>query len=163
MGTLRHRESPSLKVTELESDAAKAEILTAGTQHPPGVPAHSPPLQVTNRDTVSEENELATGRPADREGSVTGRGKHLKGGVGSSRGEEEEQERRGQSAVPSGRPVSQGEAVKAACFRAAGRGKRGLTESPALGTGVLGDLAESAILGELGCPPEGRDRGNRGL
>lgn len=79
MGTLRHRErSPSLKVTELESDEAKAEILTAGTQHPPCIPGHSPPLRVTNRDAVSEENELATGRPVDREGSMTGSGNTLK-------------------------------------------------------------------------------------
>lgn len=44
-GQLRHRErSPSLKVTELESDEAKAEILTTSTQHPPCIPGHSPPL-----------------------------------------------------------------------------------------------------------------------
>lgn len=78
---MRHRErSPSLKVTKLESHEAKAEILTARTQHPPCIPAHSPPLRVTNRDAVSEENELATGRPVDREGSVTGSGNTVKAG-----------------------------------------------------------------------------------
>lgn len=69
------------------------------------------------------------------------------------------------SAVLSGRPFPEGEAVKKVkCFRANGRGKRMGDKKPTgLGTGVLGDLADSVILRELGRPPEGKDQGNRGL
>lgn len=68
-------------------------------------------------------------------------------------------------AVPSGRPFPEGDAVKKVkCFRANGRGKRMGDKKPTgPGTGVLGDLAESSILRELGRPPEGKDRGNRRL
>ena len=68
-------------------------------------------------------------------------------------------------AVPSGRPFPEGDAVKKVkCFRANGRGKRMGDKKPTgPGTGVLGDLAESSVLRELGRPPEGKDRGNRRL
>lgn len=92
---------------------------------------------------------------------MTGSGNTLKVGWGVAG--EEEQECRGQSAVPSGRPVSLRRGCQGRLLQSSRTREEKVAESPALGTGDLGDLDESVILGELRCPPEGRERGNRGL